>query len=195
MVNGEHVMASNVPAVEFEIGSIPPGSSPTGAASTPASAGTRLQADGWRTPLSMRTGHVVADYARSFDWQDSANGNAGGYPHFYFSAHYNLSCPTGGGACTANTFQINHKATTANTGDSTLGELDEAQSCGGNGFPGFNTGNTGTWGQETSDGNWNHSCQQYQSNMWAAGGWIRNATVYGSCYNNTANCPGDHITY
>lgn len=182
---GQSVVATNVPVVEFAIGFIPAGPVPT------------LQPEaGTVRPHAMqetRSGVHPLDSVYTWQWQDYANGAAGGSPTFYYAAHYNVTCNPN---CINYMTNINHKGNMSNSGY-TFGGNYWAFNCSSS-FPNGWIGSGTSWGVEYSD-SWTQSCPNQSTYMWAEGFWYKGSTTYDSYFTDnqqgTTNSPGDYLRF
>lgn len=176
LIAGRQVLVANVPVVEFQIGSSRGGTPTTGAAT--ASSGTSAHAT-LASPMSARTADRVADFTYHWSWQDTVNGSAGGYPLFYFTAHYNQACVQG--ACTDTMINVTHEGDHSTQGDFLDGTF-YAISC-SNSYPGFGPGGGTSWQTEYSTVD-STTCAQNSTYIWSEGEWDRGGSIYYSYFNN-----------
>ncbi len=190
--HGRKVTVSNAPAVEFQIGRMPGEVWPT--ATTPAmSALVRIPAG--RSPLGARldarSGHRAGDSSYSINWTANSCADACGFAHFYFTAHYNLSCQNK--TCTANTYMVSHQSYNQTQGE-TLYAYEENPRCVGAGDNWTVDG--GNFNTPESFNYTNFStCPQYNTWVFFEGYW---GNAIGQTFDNffgDRGYPGNYVSY
>ncbi len=191
--DGQLVLTSNVPVVEFEIGQMP-GEVTNGSATSLSMTGRAFRVRG-ATVQSTRAAHRSADNADTSQWQDNQTG--GGNPYFIVTAHFNTTSTTDGqGHVTYynTTTLVTHKATDAEPGAIFQGQ-PETVGCNSSSYNGQYYGGGSNWGTEYFDNIPAVTCQTYSSYLYDYGTWINgHGQLYESCY-QSAPCPGNWIKY
>lgn len=189
LVNGQRIVVRDVPGVEFAVGPIDGTAvDPKLSADTPATVAVR-QLRSRIEPMRLRNGHASAESTYNASWTDnSANGDAGGHPSFYFTIHYTVSCINTN--CTDYLNYVNRRASAPTLCcTATLQTLQQSFSCagiGGGGGVGWYGVAAGGWTsdptQVTTDTTFNGStCTQRNFTFYLRGSWSlsgRNFTSY-----------------
>ncbi len=190
--HGQKVTASNVPAVEFQVGRMPGEVWPTATTSAMASL-VRIPAG--RTLLGARldagSRHRAGDSSYNVDWTANSCGAACGYAHFYFTAHYNLTCQDKN--CTANTYMVSHQSYNQTQGE-TLYAYEENPRCVGAG-DNWTVGSGNFNGPETFDYNNFSTCPQGSTRVFLEGYWANASGQTFDNYFGDQGYPGNYIGY
>ncbi len=189
--HGQKVTASNVPTVEFQVGRMPGEVWPT--ATTPAMA-SLVRIPVGRTPLGARLGagskYRSGDSSYGVDWTANSCSPACGYAHFYFTAHYNLTCQTK--TCSANTYMVSHQSYNQTQGE-TLYAYEENPRC--NGAGDIWTVDSGNFnGPETFNYTNFSTCPQYNTWVFFEGYWGTATQSFDNFFGDRGY-PGNYVSY